>query len=144
MGTVQAVRRFLKVVTQWASAQADIQALALVGSYARNAARESSDVDLVLITVEPKRYLHNLDWIERFGKVEKYQIENYGLLTSVRVWYDDGPEVEYGLTDQSWAAEPLDEGTRQVIKDGMQVLFERGIIMSCHQSSQRKNGFSKR
>jgi hypothetical protein len=31
-----------------------------------------------------------------------------------------------------WAAVPLDEGSRQVIADGMQVLFERGTVLSRH------------
>lgn len=130
MATDYDVKRFLNEVTQWASTQADIQALALVGSYARDAARETSDVDLVLIAREPDRYLHNREWIESFGNVEKYQIEDYGPLTSVRVWYEDGREIEYGLTGENWAAVPLDDGTRRVIEDGMQILFERGNILS--------------
>ena len=133
MATNKEVNKFLNEVTQWAFARTDIQALALVGSYARNAARETSDIDLVLIALKRDRYLHNLDWIKRFGNVEKYQIEDYGLLTSVRVWYDDGREIEYGLTDENWAAEPLEDGTRRVIEDGMRILFERGNILSRHQ-----------
>jgi predicted nucleotidyltransferase len=133
MKKVDKVKQFLNEVTQWASAQADIQALALVGSYARNTATETSDVDLVLITNKPDRYLHKLEWIESFGKIKKCQLEDYGLLTSVRVWYNDGREIEYGITDERWAAVPLDVGSRKVIADGMQVLLERGTILSRHQ-----------
>ena len=129
------VNQFLNDVTRWASTQSDIQALALVGSHARNAATVTSDVDLVLITTEPNRYLHNLNWIWRFGTVEKHQVENYGLLTSIRVWYTNGCEIEYGITDESWAAVPLDKGTQQVIEDGMRILFERGTTLSRHQST---------
>jgi predicted nucleotidyltransferase len=132
MSTEKEVKRFLDTFTQWASGQEEVQALALVGSYARNAAKETSDIDLVMIVREPDRYLHNLKWIEDFGNVEKYQIEDYGLLISVRVWYADGREVEYGLTDERWAAVPLDAGSRRVIEDGMQVLFERRPILSRH------------
>ena len=132
--TANKVDQFLSDFTQWASTQSDIQALALVGSYARNAATETSDVDLVLITVEPNQYLQNLNWVQRFGTVEKQQVEDYGLLISIRVWYADGREIEYGITDERWAAVPLDEGTRQVMADGMQILFEQGNILSCYQS----------
>jgi hypothetical protein len=52
---------------------------------------------------------------------------------SVRVWYLDGLEVEYGITDEDWASTPLDEGTRQVIADGMVVLFEQEDMLSRHQ-----------
>jgi predicted nucleotidyltransferase len=126
------VALFLKQMTQWASAQADILALALVGSYARNAAKETSDVDLVLIAVDPGQYLKDQSWVQRFGTVEKSQVEDYGLLTSIRVWYRDGLEIEYGITDERWAAIPLDAGTQRVIADGMRVLFECDDILSRH------------
>ena len=42
------VHRFLNEFVEWAEMQPDIQAVALVGSHARNAATESSDVDLVV------------------------------------------------------------------------------------------------
>ena len=128
------INQFLSDVTQWASSQSDIQALALVGSYARNAAKETSDVDLVLITTNPDQYLRDTSWIQNFGNIEKQQIEDYGLLISIRTWYTDGREVEYGITDERWAAAPLEEGTRRVIADGMQILFERRDILSRHQS----------
>jgi hypothetical protein len=127
------INEFLRDITEWVSNQQDIQALALVGSYARNAAKETSDVDLVLIVADPNVYLKDRTWVQRFGIVKEQQIEDYGLLISIRVFYTDGREVEYGITDERWSAVPLEEGTRQVIADGMQVLFERGNILSRHQ-----------
>jgi predicted nucleotidyltransferase len=124
---------FLRSVTEWASNQADIQALALIGSYARNAAKETSDVDLVLIVTDPAIYLKDTTWVQQFGTVKEQQQEDYGLLISLRVWYRDGLEVEYGITDERWSAIPLDLGTRRVIADGMRDLFERGDILSRHQ-----------
>jgi hypothetical protein len=75
-----------------------------------------------------------LSWIQLFGHVDRHQIEDYGKLTSVRVWYKDDPEVEYGISDKSWAALPLDEGTREVITGGMRVIFEKENILSRHQT----------
>jgi len=132
------IDRFLIEFTDWAQAQPDIEAVALVGSYARDAATETSDVDLVVITSQPDRYLGNRGWLERFGQVHRRQIEDYGKLTSIRVWYTDGREVEYGITDESWAALPLDDGTQRVISDGMRVLLERKPILNRHQLSQRR------
>ena len=71
-----------------------------IGSYARNTAAETSDVDLIIITANPSQYFQNPDWILQFGVVEKQQVEDYGLLTSIRVWYIDGREIEYGITDE--------------------------------------------
>lgn len=124
---------FLASVTEWAFHQADIQALALIGSYARNAAKETSDVDLVLIATDPEIYLNDTTWAQQFGTVKEQQLEDYGLLISIRVWYTNGLEVEYGITDERWSAIPLDPGTRRVIEDGMRVLFERGNILRRHQ-----------
>jgi hypothetical protein len=86
----------------------------------------------VLLTDQPQKYLEDSDWPERFGRVEKYQIEDYGKLTSLRVWYLGGLEVEYGISTPDWAAQPLDSGTQEVIADGMLVLFERSVLLSPH------------
>ena len=130
--SIDTVNQFLEDVTRWASRQPDIHALALVGSHARNAARQTSDIDLVLIATRPCEYLDDRGWLEQFGTVVSLQVEFYGLLTSIRAWYADGREVEYGVTDERWAAVPLDAGSRRVMADGMRVLFERGAILSRH------------
>jgi predicted nucleotidyltransferase len=119
------VKQFLWELTRWAAGQADIQAVALVGSHARGTATETSDVDLVVIANQPQMYLLERTWTHAFGEVVNEQVEEYGRLVSLRVRYANGLEVEYGLTDPSWADIPLDDGTRQVISGGMRVLFER-------------------
>jgi predicted nucleotidyltransferase len=116
--------------SRWASGQVDIQAVALVGSYARGTATETSDVDLVVVANQPDLYLQDRTWPEAFGEVVNQRVEDYGKLISLRVQYADKLEVEYGLTDASWAEIPLDEGTREVISGGMKVLFERRPLLS--------------
>jgi predicted nucleotidyltransferase len=128
------INEFINKFSDWAQTQPDVAALALVGSYARNTATETSDIDLVMITGQPDKYLTDLSWIRHFGQVNRYQIEDYGKLTSVRVWYKDGSEIEYGITDKSWAALPLDAGTREVIEGGMRIIFEKENILSRYQS----------
>jgi predicted nucleotidyltransferase len=123
------VSNFLGEVIAWVCTQPDLQALALVGSYARNAATESSDIDLVLIATHPETYLHDSTWAEQFGQVQKQQLEDYGRLTSLRVWYTNGLEVEYGFTNETWVALPLDAGTQRVIADGIKILFERNSYL---------------
>ena len=130
MKKTEDIRDFLNAFVDWASAQGDVQAIALVGSYARAEARDDSDIDLVLLTDEPQKYLEDLKWTEVFGAVEKCQTEDYGKLISIRVWYQNGVEVEYGITTPDWAAVPLDAGTQEVMLGGMTVLFERGNLLS--------------
>ena len=132
MKTIEYIREFLASFVQWASVREDVQAIALVGSYARDEARDDSDIDFVILTSQPEKYLADLKWMEHFGLVEKYQIEDYGKLTSVRVWYQNGMEVEYGFTTPDWAMPPRDAGTQRVLRDGMRVLFERGNLLSQH------------
>ena len=131
-GSLGRVEQFLHDLHDWASGQSDIKAVALVGSHARKGATEDSDVDLVIVATQPDVYLRNTAWAQRFGTIKRQQVEDYGKVTSVRVWYDEGLEVEYGLTDETWAALPLDEGSREVISGGMRVLCERGDTLSRH------------
>jgi predicted nucleotidyltransferase len=132
MKTIESIRDFLNAFVAWASAQRDIEGVALVGSYARGAARDDSDIDLIVLTDQFPKYLEDLQWTELFGLVEKAQTEDYGNLTSIRVWYQNGREVEYGFTTPDWAAVPLDAGTEEVMRGGMIVLFERGDLLSRH------------
>jgi len=61
-----------------------VPAIALVGSHARDAARDDSDIDLVILTGQPFRYLEDVNWAERFDGIENHQTENYGKLISLR------------------------------------------------------------
>ncbi len=119
------IEQFLSQVKTWAEQQPDITGVLLVGSYARGTARPDSDVDLMVLTTSPQRYLDDFAFAGRFGTVSRWAIEDWGKVTSVRVWYVDALEVEYGITDPDWAAQPLDAGTRRVISDGMRVVFDR-------------------
>jgi predicted nucleotidyltransferase len=130
MKTTDHIKDFITAFTSWASTQPDILAVALVGSYARETAKEDSDIDLVVLANDPRRYVEDTDWLKRFGSIEKQQTEDYGKVTSLRVWYVGGREVEYGLTTSDWAQFPLDEGTQRVVEDGMRVLFEREALLS--------------
>jgi len=132
--TIEQALSFIEQFPRWVSTQTDVLAVALVGSYARNAAREDSDVDLVIIVDHPQKYLTNTEWTKTFGTVVKQQIEDYGMLTSLRVWYESGLEIEYGFTTRAWVKSPLDEGTKHVIDDGMRVLFERIILLRPHET----------
>jgi predicted nucleotidyltransferase len=124
------VREFLATFSVWAAEQPAIHAVALVGSYARGTANELSDVDLVIVTDDPATYVWDSAWSHTFGAVTRLQREEYGKVTSLRTWYDDGLEVEYGFTDVTWVEAPLDEGTQHVISSGLQVLFERDRILT--------------
>ena len=125
MGTTQVVSDFLDRVTDWAAHQPTIAAVALVGSHARGAARPDSDIDLVLVCEEPHAFLADTSWIHRFGEVRTCHMEDWGMVTSLRVHYRESVEVEFGLTTLAWAAFPVDPGTRHVVSHGMRILWDR-------------------
>jgi predicted nucleotidyltransferase len=125
-----AITHLLEAVVAWVRAEPDAWGVSLVGSYARDAGRPDSDVDLVILTSRPSDYISSVDWATRFGVVERIEIEPYGALTSVRVHYQEGPEVEFGFATPTWADLPLDAGTRQVLRDGARVLWDRESLLT--------------
>jgi predicted nucleotidyltransferase len=70
------IESFLAQVKQWAEQQSDIKGVLLVGSYARGAARADSDIDLVILTTSPRRYLDNMSFADHFGSVSKWEKED--------------------------------------------------------------------
>jgi predicted nucleotidyltransferase len=124
------VRDFLASVQSWAGAEAGIAAVALVGSHARGEATPKSDVDLIFLADHLSSYLDTLQWIRVFGEPLVHEIENWGIVTAVRVWYADGLEVEFGITALAWGEDPGDEGTARVIRDGIRILHDPRELLS--------------
>jgi predicted nucleotidyltransferase len=123
--TESRIESFLNALVEWAAAESDILAVAVVGSYARGAARAGSDVDIVLIVMDPGKYFLSADWTRRFGDVRSFRDENWGRLRSRRVYYASEPEVEFGFTAAAWAStDPVDRGTRKVVADGLQCIYD--------------------
>lgn len=119
------MEKFLKDIKRWAEKEKQIESIILVGSYAKETYKETSDIDLVIITSNKKDFLKNQKFIKMFGDVNKSQIEYYGACTSIRVWYKDGKEVEFGIVNPTWIEEPLDKGTNKVLNDGFKVIIDK-------------------
>jgi formylglycine-generating enzyme required for sulfatase activity/predicted nucleotidyltransferase len=116
---------FLSNIQTWAQRQPRVGAVLLVGSHARGTAGPDSDVDLVLLLDDPQVFLADTGWVHSFGEPVRQQVEQWGKVTSLRVWYADGREVEYGLTGLDWGSDPTDEGDMRVIRDGIRILYQR-------------------
>lgn len=117
---------FIDEAGKWATEDDNIRCMVLVGSYARGAARSDSDVDLVVMAEKPQVFIRDHTFASRFGLIDRMQTEDWGRVTSLRVFYRDGPEVEFGFTDPSWCSAPLDAGTERVLTDGYRVLADKG------------------
>jgi len=124
-------QKFLAELATWAASHDDIVAVALVGSHARGTARPDSDVDVVIMTTDPRRYLEDTAWITHFGEASTPEHEDYKMVQALRTTYSGGLEVEFGLTVPKWAdSEPLDAGTRQVVSDGCRIIFDRHGVLA--------------
>ncbi len=86
-------------------------------------------MDLIILVEAPKRYLSDTCWAAEFGSIRRERIEAWGAVTSLRVHYDEGPEVEFGFSSPQWAGLPLDPGTRDVLAAGVRVLMDRDGLL---------------
>jgi hypothetical protein len=112
-------------ITAWAQLQADVHGLALVGSYAYGRPRMASDVDIILVTADTKRYVSGVEWagsIDRRPRLIRCQ--EWGSLTERRARLSSGLVVELGVVTRGWLSAPLDPGTARVLRDGCRVLHD--------------------
>jgi uncharacterized protein len=122
---VSAIASLLERLTAWARERRDVRGLALVGSYARGAARRDSDVDLVLLTDDPASYIADAGWASELGAAKVVRTQAWGPLTERRLLLPSGLEVEVGVVLPLWAAtDPVDPGTRRVVTDCMRILHD--------------------
>ena len=119
------MEKFLKDIKKWAENEEQVESIIVVGSYARGTYKEISDIDLAIITSNKKEMLKDQKFIKLFGDVNKSQIEYYGACTSIRVWYKDEKEVEFGIVNPTWIEKPLDEGSNKVLSDGFKVIIDK-------------------
>jgi len=125
---------FIEDFMRWATKRSDIRAAALVGSYAREELDKDADVDLVIITEAPQKYVTNTEWIRVFGKAITKKVEKYEKITSLRIWYESGLEIEFGFTTRDWIQGMTREELKQIKADGLRVLFEKEKLLSPHET----------
>jgi predicted nucleotidyltransferase len=135
---------FLDGVARWATAERDIDAVALVGSHASGEARPNSDVDLMILTSKSSRYFNDVSWTKGFGAVLTSASEHYGRVKSVRVRYDGGLEVEFAFAPLEWAdTEPADADTVEIVSRGMVIVADKsgslGTLQSISQASHQSH-----
>jgi hypothetical protein len=78
----------------------------------------------VILCRHPASLVREERWTRQFGDVHTSSREQYGVTTSIRVFYTGGIEAEFCVAAPSWAQVPLDSGTFSVISDGMQILHD--------------------
>lgn len=119
------VRNLLERVRMWAEARPDVVAVGMAGSWARGDARMDSDVDLVILTHEPRGYVEGETWIQTFGGLRIVRTQAWGPMTERRFVLSSGLEVEAGIVPPSWAVtDPVDPELPPIIRDGFRILYD--------------------
>lgn len=110
---------------RWAQGDDRVAAVALVGSWAGGSPRVGSDVDLVVLSARPGALLDDRNWYDAFGPVELVRAGRFGAVAERRLRRPSGLEVEVCIGSCDWArTTPIDPGTRQVVEDGLEVVFD--------------------
>ena len=109
----------LDAARRWARSNSRIRAVALVGSHVRNTPRADSDIDLVVLSVDPDALADDSSWFGRFGSVALVRSQTWGVVLERRLQTAAGLEIEVNIAPLTWAVDdPVDPGTRQVVRGG--------------------------
>jgi hypothetical protein len=128
----------VSAVSSWAIKRGDIRAMALVGSWARGNQGQVSDIDLLLLSDRAHEYRHSQEWLTEIDfqgtgyRLNSSESANYGVAWSRHMHLLPAAEVELTFAECCWAqTEPVDGGTRSVVKDAFQIIFDKdGICTS--------------
>jgi hypothetical protein len=124
------------VVAQWATERDDIRAMALSGSWARGNPGPTSDLDLLLLTDLAQDYRNGTWPAEIVFQNAGFQLQStdsaiYGVVWSAHLHLMPVADVELTFAKCAWASvDPVDNGTRVVVKDAFQIIFDRDGILA--------------
>ena len=121
----------LQEFKKWAEVQKHIQGAAVVGSFARGDFHLNSDVDLVIISMNKEKTIQCI--LSEFmpDAIDDHRLEYWGpFVTSLRIFYDNELEVEYGVATNAWVMQPLDPGTKNVAEKGFKILLDKEKVFS--------------
>jgi aminoglycoside 6-adenylyltransferase len=116
--------------TNWAKAQETIQAAIIIGSRARTdaPADEWSDLDIILLTDTPDRYIDSEDWLENIHSYSISFLEKTAVGDGVerRVMFDPHLDVDFIILTPEYFAGMLQvKEVQQVFQKGYKMLFDK-------------------
>jgi hypothetical protein len=124
-------------VANWAIERDDIRAMAMLGSWVRGTARLTSDLDLLLLSdlasdyQRCRRWLTEIDFENAGFRLRLSKSAIYGVVWSQHVHLLPAAEVELTFATCSWAStDPIDNGTRVVLQDAFQIIFDRDELLT--------------
>jgi uncharacterized protein len=127
----------VSAVADWAICREDIRAMALVGSWARGDPHQGSDVDLLLLSDRADEYRDRQPWLAEIDfesagySIASSNDASYGVVWSCHIAMSPTAMVELTFARPSWAqADTVDAGTRRVVKDAFQIIFDKDGVLA--------------
>ena len=125
-----AYEEFVNQFRIWAENRSDIRAVIIIGSRARTVqpADEWSDLDLVLVTTDPDRYLLQTDWLNQFGTVRITFLEQIAVGNGKerRVLFDGALDVDFVPVTSEFMEELLRHPAgQQMISNGFRIIVDK-------------------
>jgi hypothetical protein len=101
-------------------------------SWARDASRRDSDIDVVLLTDRAADYRRRRTWLTEIDFARAgYRIQSsasavYGVVWSRHIRLLPTAEIELTFAHCSWArTDPIDRGTRRVVSDALRIVLDK-------------------
>ncbi|HEV3238478.1 MAG TPA: nucleotidyltransferase domain-containing protein, partial [Gemmataceae bacterium] len=127
----------VSAVADWSIDHEDIRAMALVGSWARGNPHQGSDIDLLLLSDRADEYRRSQKWLTEIDfdgagyRVLSSEDANYNVVWSRHIALLPAGKVEITFAQCSWARiDPVDDGTRSVVKEAFQIIFDKDGILA--------------
>lgn len=130
-GMIRTVRDSLAKITRFLKLQEDIHYAIVIGSQARKVrpADEWSDIDIVIVTSDPERYLQDSSWLEGIGippRITFVEKAASGGTVERRALFSNGVAVDFSIFPFNCLGEV--EESDQVQEEFVKVL-RRGVII---------------
>ncbi len=130
-------KRLIDGFAERAGLEPSWRGMAVVGSWARGAARDDSDLDLLVLTDCIEDWIVDGAWLRTVVAGLGFDctaaaLEDYGVAKSWRAWLAGHGEFELTLAPLSWASiDPVDNGSWRVVRDGMVAVVDKdGLLRS--------------
>lgn len=125
-------RRIKHSVFSWSEGQPDIKGIAIVGSWSRIDAQMDSHLDLLVLTLDKKRYVTSDSWISHALPSPGVTVgaQTLGPLSELQVRLPSGLIVDFGFVPLSWALiNPVNPAAARLVRDGCLPLADpEGVI----------------
>jgi len=134
--------QFVQNLEAFAAAEASIEAVVIVGSWANGTAKPESDIDVIMVTSSTDRLLSEYTWVYKFGRSLSSDEEDYDLVHVLRAFYDGGMEVEFGITTEAWLADDQLKATGKILDTGCKVVYDPKNLIAAFREKAKSQAVS--